>query len=138
MLGRNQLSLSLGKSVCSYFVVLLNKGLGARVVKRVIDVVPAHFLSCTDVLRPALSSEHSFIVVLFSTVEAVGMNSAQIEQEKIELLLRSQLLTGFQKFIDRVELLLWVKHLGDELLAQREILFKAIVRKRRCDADRLA
>lgn len=89
-------------------------------------------------LRPALSSEHSFIVVLFSTVEAVGMNSAQIEQEKIELLLRSQLLTGFQKFIDRVELLLWVKHLGDELLAQREILFKAIVRKRRCDADRLA
>ncbi len=75
-------------------------------------------------LRAALGCESPFIIVLLATIEAVGMDPSQVEQQQVEMLrwCQESRRIVIQLFLDRFgNALFWVEYSLHQLLADVEV-----------------
>lgn len=88
-------------------------------------------LRVSEVLGSTLCSKSALIIVLFSAVEAIRVDSPQVEQENIKVLGFCQVtLCMFLNLVEEFwrDLLLRIKDLRNKTLAEAEISLNAVIR----------
>lgn len=85
-LRRDKLSRSKFNPALSSFHILLFEALAVILLRATVNVISWNPFGISDMLWTTLCGKHPLIIVFFPAVEAVGMDSSEVDQQQIQLL----------------------------------------------------